>query len=197
MATTIPDGYGLAAIEYTGGPGTPPYVCTFGVSLIGLTGSYVDAANQIKANWATSWRADTANTVAINRCVLTVGDSSTGNGSVESNTPPLQGQNTSTMAPFSLAIIARKTTDILGRKGRGRCFIPCVVDRGQVGVDLNIPAENATSFATKWNAFILGLATPPVGEATPMVLLHNGPTTPTPVTGGTVGRRLGIVRDRN
>jgi hypothetical protein len=192
----VPPGYGQVAFIFSGSVGTPPYVSTLGVDLGAVGGAFVAAANAIKSAWCTHLVNNQWDELALQMVSLQVGQDG-GAGSVSSTTPPCPGTNNGAMAPLAMAVIARKVTNDLGRKGRGRMFIPGSVAESDVDAGGNVSSSLQGIWNADLEAFRLELengvgAAPP----TPPVLLHNGPELPTPIVGFQIAQKVGWIRDR-
>lgn len=197
MARTIPVGFAEGSIVHTGGGGTAPYVVTIGVSVLGIDPEdYVLAANNLKLAYEAQFAGLLNPELAINRAVLQIGLAGGTSGSVESDTPPTPGTGSGSYEPVSMAVIARKNTNDLGRKGRGRSFLPGLLTDPAVDAGGRIVPSSAEGYGERWNEFLTALATLPVGIAMAPVLLHNDGSTPTPITGGTIAPQVGWIRKR-
>lgn len=197
MALIIPAGYGEASIFITGGPGTAPYVTTIGVSLAGIDpDDYVQAANDIMTNYVAQFADLTSNACQVDHVQLSIGLVGGGSGSVDSSNAPVTGGNSGDMAPLSMAPIARKVSASLGRAGRGRCFIPCVLTRLDVDEAGNLAPTTATGLDERWNDFLVALATAEPGRAMSPVILHNDGSTPSVIVAGSIGPKVGWIRKR-
>lgn len=197
MPRVIPVGYGEAAIHVVGGPGTAPYITTIGVALAGIDpDQYPLAADLVMDAYGDHFQSQTSNDCYIDKVVLSVGLSGGTSGSVDSTLPPKQGGNSGEMAPLSMAVVARKVSADLGRRGRGRCFIPCTLNRNDVDEGGNLVPGTLTSYVTRWNDFLLQLATNDPGLAMSPVLLHNDGGSPTVITGGSISAKVGWIRKR-
>lgn len=197
MARIIPVGFGELSFVLTGGDGTAPYVTTLGVNLNGVAGDdYVAAANDAMALYGETIGQYTSDELQIERVVLLVGLGGGTSGSVESTLPPIPGANLGAMMPLSMAPIARKQTASLGRKGRGRSFLPGVLQRANVDEGGTLDPGYANDLGLVWEDLLTGLATLPVGGALAPVLLHNDGSTPSPIIGGSIAPKVGWIRDR-
>lgn len=197
MPLIIPAGYGEASIFVTGGPGTAPYVTTIGVALAGIDPEeYVQAANDIHNQYAQAFADLTSDQCYVDKVQLSIGLGGGTSGSVDSSNAPVQGGNGSDMAPLSMAPIARKVSASLGRSGRGRCFIPCVLKRVDVDEAGNLAPATATGFDERWNQFLLNLATAEPGRAMSPVILHADGSSPSVIVAGSIGPKVGWIRKR-
>lgn len=197
MPTIIPDGFAVAAVTFTGPVGTEPYVTTFGVSLVGIAQEdYVDMANDIMGAYELQFSEFTSEELRCTKVTLQVGLGGGVSGSVDSSDPEWAGGGLGARVPTAMAVIARKSTADLGRAGRGRSFLPGLLSAGAVDESGNIALATAATYSERWNNLIVYLATKEVGTATPMVLLHNDGSTPTPVIAGSVAPKVGWIRKR-
>jgi hypothetical protein len=87
------------------------------------------------------------------------------------------GAGASAQSAPNVAMLVQKGTNLGGRKGRGRLFIPGVPE-ASVDPSGIIAAGTITALNAVLGDFITDLQTNDV----PMVLLHSDSTTPTPVT---------------
>lgn len=205
MPLVIPPGFGSAAVIFVGPHGTAPYVTTIGVDLSAAGGDYVAAADNVFLSARYNFVPLVNNELTLSHVTLAVGQDGPG-GSVQSSLPSVPCEATSPMAPTAMSVIAAKTTNNIGRRGRGRMFIPgsvpeSAVDEGGNLSDTFIPQVNVVL-----SGFLAGLelgqpetppypATPP----TPGVLLHSAgleAPAPTPIVSLTCRPVVGWVRGR-
>lgn len=200
MSLVIPPGYGSAAFVLTGAPGTQPYVTTIGLDLSNAGGAWVDAANQAFAAYDVAFKSETSSALTLDHVTLTVGSDGPG-GSVDSVNAPSPGTRNGNFPPTALSCIARKTTNELGRRGRGRMFIPGILSESEVDEDGSIVSARRTAVNAALALFFDELSAPtyPGGISLPPVLLHgpsSSPIPPTPITGLTVSDTVGWIRGR-
>lgn len=204
MTLIIPPGFGSAAIEIEGAAGTPTHITTIGINLSAAGGDFVAAANNVMQSYGRAMAGRTANNLIIQRVTLAVGSDGPG-GSVVSSLSPVPGTLSGTFEAVAMAPIARKVTNDLGRRGRGRMFLPGVLPSTWTDQNGNISSTNRALLQTAINAFLLGLelgtpspvapevATPP----TPAVLLHSSaPSTPSPILDMAIQSTVGWIRGR-
>jgi hypothetical protein len=197
VARVIPVGFGEAAIEVNGPVGTGPFITTIGVSLIGIaTSDYLDLADNILSAYQAVFQAPTSDQCTIDSCTLAVGLTGGTSGSVRSSGASVAGLNNGSMAPSSMAVIGQKASADLGRRGRGRSFLPCMLDRASVLENGQLTPTAVTDYGALWNDFVVALATLPVGSAAAPVILHADGSTPTPITGTSVSPLVGWIRKR-
>lgn len=198
MAITIPVGFGELAFVYTSEQGTSPFITTLGVSLLGVDpAEYVDAANFAFDEWVANLQTFTDTNLTFDRVELSVGLPGGAQGSVRSTRTAVTGLRETKSVPIVLAFIVNKQTTRLGRKGRGRAFIPGVLPADNVGEDGRIGSAQVAAYGSAYAALLVDLATDGVG-ATPMapVLLHADGGTPTPITGAVGSSLVGTMKKR-
>jgi hypothetical protein len=197
MARIIPAGFAEAAMVFTGGAGTAPYITTIGVSLVGIAPEdYQQSARDIFVAWRDNMLKTQDDDLVFQRVDLAVGNGGAGSGSVSSDQPAVSGTNTGTFGPLAMSVVVQKLSADLGRRGKGRSFVPGSVTEDNVGPSGQITTGLATYVSTAYNDFLLDLATPPVGSATSPVILHADGSTPTPITGARTSPTVGWIRGR-
>lgn len=198
MSLVVPPGFGLASIYLTDATGTPPFVTTIGLDLTPAGGNYIDAANNVLASYIDAFQGITSEDARIDRVLLYVGADG-GSGSIESTDNGAFGIRDADMAPFAMALIARKVTSNLGRSGKGRMFVPCVLADADVNAGGNLESGSQTVFQTAINNFYNNLLTAdPTMELQPVLLHSEGSpsTTPTPIQGLLAANQVGWIRKR-
>lgn len=198
MSLTIPPGYGLAAIEVTSIQGTSPFVTTIGVDLGDASGDFVAAANRVFITYTNNFLTSMGTAFIVNRVILTVGQDG-GSGSVISTEPAIAGTRTGTFGSVVQAVLLNKVTNVLGRQGRGRMFIPGVLSQTEVNTSGIISSGSVTAFQADADGFYNDLLDPGAtsGPALPPVLLHsNAVLSPTPIEALQVSNKTGIQRKR-
>lgn len=197
MSLVIPPGFVNAAFTFTGAAGTQPYITTLGFDASAYGGDWVNAANQAMAVYATNMTAETSSALVLDRVTLTVGSDGPG-GSVDSNLPPVSMTRSGSFPPTAASAIARKVTNDLGRRGRGRMFIPGIVSENELDQDGSIttPRRNAINVVldAMYDDFVAGDAGG--GPLLPVLFHSSAPTDPTPITGLVVSDLIGWIRGR-
>lgn len=197
MSLVIPPGFGNAAFIFTGAVGTQPYVTTLGVDISGAGGDFVGAANSLMLSYQVAFQTETSNALTLDRVNLAIGQDGPG-GSVDSDLSPIAMSRSGTYGPTAMSAIARKVTNEIGRRGRGRMFLPGVITESEVDADGSITSARRGTLQTALNLFQTTLAEP-AGEdvAYPPVLLHSqAPADPTPLTSFAVSDLVGWIRGR-
>lgn len=197
MPLIVPPGFGLAAFEMTGAVGTQPYITTMGLTLGLGEDTAVDLANAAFDVYAQNIVPEMSNALRLSRVTLFVGDDGP-SGSVDSVRPSVVGAATASHPPTALSAIARKGTADLGRRGRGRMFIPGILNESDVQQDGSVAASAISSTQAALDGFLDdlvtgGTASPPLGP----VLLHSAaPADPTPITSLLLAPLVGWIRGR-
>ena len=197
MTLIIPPGFGSAAIVMTSTEGTPVFVTTVGVDLSAVGGDFVAAANNVFASFTSTLGITQDSSITVDRVTLAVGDDGPG-GSVDSTEAPIVSGRSGSMVPVSMAAIARKSTNVLGRRGRGRMFLPGVLTQTEVTEGGQISTTRQGTLQPILNDFYDALVegTTP-HPATPPVLLHSqAPASPTPIEAFTLTPLVGWMRGR-
>lgn len=176
MSLNIPEGYGLAAWVFTSTSGTQPFVTTCGVSLNAFEEDYVAAANHCFNAYKDSLLAITDNDLTLSHVTLSVGADGP-SGSVDSDVAPAPGGSSGTFAPVAMAPVIRKVTNTLGRSGRGRMFIPGVIQEAGADTDGRLTTLFRTQLQTAVSNLYLELDDSSAG-AQPYLLHSDGITMP-------------------
>jgi len=196
VSLVIPPGYGNAAFTLTGAVGTQPYITTLGVDISEYGGDHVAAANTLKLTFANAFATEMSSSLTLDRVTLTVGQDGPG-GSVDSDTAPDSFSRSGQFPPTAMSCIVRKVTNDLGRRGRGRMFIPGIVSENEVGEDGSIVPARQTAITGVLDDWYQELSEPLAGISLQPVLFHaSAPTIPTPITGFAVSDLVGWVRGR-
>lgn len=201
MSLVIPPGFGLASIILTGTDGTQPYVTTIGVGTADAGGDFVGVANRVKTAYAMAWREYTNENLIISKVSLLVGSDGPA-GSVDSDTVPYPCERDVPMAPTAMSLVVRKQTAVLGRRGRGRMFIPGVLADGDVTASGGIEPDSAGIFQTAAEDFLSNLTATIPGVDSPIAppyLLHSegtSQTSPSAITALSPAPLVGWIRGR-
>lgn len=195
MSLIVPPGYGLAAMVYTGAVGTQPYVTTCGFVLQLGQATAAEAADQIMTAWGTYVMPETTSLLTLDRVQLYVGDDGP-SGSVDSTAAAIPGGRAGTYPPTAQSAIIRKVTSDLGRRGRGRMFLPGVLTEAEVDQDGTVVAARRTSLGLVMENMRADFATAQAGVGA-MVLLHSqAPADPSLIEALPVSDLVGWIRGR-
>lgn len=190
MTLIVPPGFGLAAFTFTGAVGTQPYVTTMGVEMSLGEATAVECANEAFQSYASTLLPETTSLLTLDRVQLYVGDDGP-SGSVDSTLPAAPGTRGGTYPPTSLSAIARKGTNSLGRRGRGRMFLPGVLSESEVDQDGTVVVARRTTLNTALANFLAALESD-TGGINAAVLLHSSaPADPDPIVNLTTSDLVG------
>jgi hypothetical protein len=198
VSIIIPPGFAQASFVHTSNEGTEPFVCTLGLSVSEYGGDYVEAANVAFDHWASEIVSIMDSDLTFTRVSLLIGADGP-SGSVDSTEAPVVGGRSAAGLPWSLSAIATKRTADLGRRGRGRMFIPGVVSPSEVGQSGNIDNTRRATILSALEDFYDLLVTDAEQIPIPPYLLHSpgpGSTAPTPISGFGLAPLVGWVRKR-
>lgn len=203
MATNIPVGFAQAAFIFTSDIGTPDFVTTIGVDLSDVGGNFLGAADHLFAAYGSTWMNTTSDHLVLDRVQLNIGLEEGGTGSVTSGKNPITGGDDGDIPPVNLCCIAQKVTNMLGRRGRGRMFLPGVLNETQVTEGGLLGDGVAADLADLGTNFLSAIRAPDVpGEVTPTitpmepVLFHDGLLAPTPIISIAISPKVGVIRKR-
>lgn len=198
MSLVIPPGFASAAWVFTGPVGTQPFVTTCGVDISAFGGDFAAAADACMKAYKGALLVITSNQLYLDHVTLSVGSDGPG-GSVDSTEAGANGTVSATPGPIAMAAIGRKVTNVLGRRGRGRMFLPGSCTEAGVDPDGSLTTAHRNSINTALAGFQTALETGLAGTTPvfPPVLLHSaGGPAPTPVTGFACSDLVGWIRGR-
>lgn len=198
MALNIPDGYASLAIEYVSADGTAPFYCTGGIVL--PAGEPVtEVADKCFTDWVSAWGELTFSEFTFQRAILTMEAPGGGLGSVESTLPPQVGGASGDPGPIGMAVIINKRTGLIGRKGRGRFFVPGLLGEGDVDVNGFFSESTQNLYQDAADGWMEAMQTPDPGESgapNPQVLHSDASLPPSAVASLAVSRKIGWLRKR-
>ena len=207
MPLHIPAGMGSAAFIVSGSAGTPNYVTTLGIDLTDAEGAWVHASDMINACYKNAFRAVMNSAYKLEDVLLTISDG-TNLGSVSSSTAAWAGANSGTPAAISMAPIMRKQTTVIGRQGKGRMFLPGMLNGGAANSSGDLPSTFLATMNTAAGHFWDYLALPEsrsselfpanlLDTALPPLLFHaDAAKEPTPINSFSVATKVGWIRGR-
>lgn len=152
MALIIPPGWlqAVYTFELTGDP--EPMVITCGHKIdSGSGGNGPDSPNTLLTAFAANWMSEMSNQYKLVSCTSYVGQDGGSPAVYVSTLGPYPGENSGSVVPQNTAYLIRKRTDVAGKRGRGRFYLPgvreSVVDQaGNVHPDqvtaINLAASN-------------------------------------------------------
>lgn len=198
MAVHIPANFGQLAFNYSGTAGTQPYVVTCGIAL--PTG--VDLQEVVDfsfATWAERWMPNTFSEFTLENCTLTVNAPGGGLGSVISANDPVPGDADGAAGLVAAAVLVNKRTGQLGRKGRGRFFIPGLLGESDIDVTGVLSDSTVAVYATLAAAWLSLMQEGEDGwgaSPNPYVLHSDASLTPSAINRLVVSPKVGILRKR-
>lgn len=197
MTLIVPPGFANASYVFTSDTGTQPFVTTIGVDISAYSGDHVSAANACFTAWSSTMQSSTDSALTLDRVSLAIGQDGP-SGSVDSDFSPSAMTRTANGVPMAGCAIARKVTSEIGRRGRGRMFLPGSLNNGEVDEGGNVSSARVTSLNTALDAFYDALVAGPVTfDPVPPYLFHSqAPTDPTPIEGLAVAQLMGWIRGR-
>lgn len=198
MAQIIPSDFGSAALVFDSSAGTQPFITTLGINLSNADGDYVGAANNVKGAYATAFSTSWTNDLTLTKCILSVGSDGDGYPTVDSDTPAVPGTGSGDYLPLSNCLLVNKRTAVLGRKGRGRFFLPGLLKDNMVDVSGRVGQTTIEAYDEVLEEFMsLLLTSGGLGVDTSPVLLHSVQfPVPTPITSFVCAPLIGTIRKR-
>ena len=189
----IPLGYAQVNMKFTGDAAPTGAQITFGVSVDTFAGDPTAVGARVSDNWATASCDELyVGALTLDEILVKFGPNDDGAFGVYGVGSTGSGANPSVLV--NGALLVRKTTDMGGRKGRGRFFLPGVPD-GVCDADGTVHSGYLTSATEDLNSFLDKMATDDLA----VVLLHNDPDVDpatTHVTGFQPAAKLATQRRR-
>lgn len=182
MSLVIPPGFGQASVEMRNDGDPQPWYVTFGVDLSDVGGDFQQAALDIATTFGATIGLQLSTTTSVTGCNLLVGQDGSDRLIARANTN-IPGETNAAMLPQNCAALYDKLTNLPGRKGRGRFFMPSVLKEASVSEVGVIDGPALADLQLQATAFLEALADGDNGlvTVTPMVVLHNsGISTPAP-----------------
>lgn len=201
MALNIPPGYAQCSLPMQHELlGRTAYV-TWGIDTSAAAGDFVAAADNCVWAFAGGWNGELDSQVVVGPAELRVGQDG-GDPLTIVGTLTASGTETAAMPPPSVSLLVKKQTNLGGKQGRGRMYIPWVTQEAGINDVGNLDGSTLSVRQADALEFFEQLASgfedyPP----TPMVLLHDEPLVgsapaPTPVVGLVVDQLVANQRRR-
>jgi hypothetical protein len=175
---TIPAGFGEAHVRYQANASYPngaEWTFGFETTAPGATPT-ARAATILGIIAGTSIEALMSDSTAIESCLVKLGPDDTGPSGIATQT--IAGTVASDTTSPNVALLVQKRTDLGGRAGRGRMYVPGLPEL-HVGTGGIVSATQHGLWGVAMDAIFVGL----VGADMPMFLLHDRPTVWTLVDG--------------
>jgi len=173
VALIIPPGYGQVLLPFTHANLARSAVVTYGLDLDAVGGDFSQVAQEQPVIFVTNWGDELDSQVTVGPATLRVGQDG-GDPLSFTGVASETGSETAAMLPPNCALLMRKQTLLGGRRGRGRSYIPWVVqeaatdDVGQIdGSSLAVRDGDAEAWRDDLEAGTTGT------YPTPMVILHD------------------------
>lgn len=198
MALIIPPGFAQIAFELQLTNDDEPIITTLGLDLDAVAGTQIaDLAFQA---FALEIMPVVSNAYTLVRATAYVGNDGPGPLVYDSSLTGVTGANTGNPLPQNCAWLMRKRTDLAGRRGRGRMYIPGVME-SEVSPTGVIDTTTVTGLQAAADDFYDRLTTGVDQAATPPVVLHRSEgigeePAPTPITSFTVDSVIATQRRR-
>lgn len=174
----IPVGYAHVQ-HFFGGAGLPNGAAiTYGVSGFGETDPEA-VALQMHLDLSTNWSSQWSSQIRLEETRVKFGPNAT--GPFGSHVEQVAGTGNTAMAPNNTALLIEKRTQLGGRSGRGRLYMPGLVE-SVVGPAGDIDPASLAIYQTTAEAWLVDIETTQTG----MFLFHAASSDPTRVTSLTV-----------
>lgn len=184
----IPLGYGQITHVFGGVGLQYGAAVVYGINLNAVLDPEV-AAEKAHDAWADNLAPLMTADITLQRTLCKFGPNSTGNfGEYAEN---VVGEAGGSQASPQVTWLAKKTTGVGGRSGRGRMFIPGITD-ATVAIDGTISGANVAGATVKTRAFLAQLETNDI----PMTILHKLSSDPDDVTDLVIDSRVATQRRR-
>lgn len=181
MATPV--GFAEISIEMRHDNDPQPWYNVFGVETDLSVDSAQEVVDHVAGIWYNAWDQALNAGAQFTNVIGRFGQDGGPDQVVETLVPPVRGTNVSNSLPQNCALLVRKQTSLGGRAGRGRLFMPGVLQEAEVSDMGIVSTALKAALQANANAALTGLATadPVTGATSPMVLLH-GPNSVTGLT---------------
>lgn len=173
MALIIPVAYALVLLPMRHSALARSAAITFGIGVSDAAGDNIQVADDMVTAFVNAWESELDSNVTVGPAILRVGQDGGEPLTVEGSTTDT-GAETGAMIPPNSNLLVKKQTARGGRRGRGRCFIPWVLqdaavdEVGQIdGASLAVRQGDADTWLDNLGATGTGT------YDTPMYLLHD------------------------
>lgn len=188
----IPDGFGQVNFLFGGIAAPTGAQCTLGFHVDPASGDAFAAATGFDAMWASRILPQQSSEILFLGCLVKFGPVDTGPSAQVSRSTA--GSLTGNGSQPNVAYLVRKSSDLGGRSGRGRMYIPGV-NEGDVNSSGALTSTRRTALQTAVEAFMADAAT----AGNPLYLLHGnslGIHVPSILTGLSVDATVATQRRR-
>lgn len=187
MALIIPPGFGQAVYELALTGDSEQMVVTCGHDLSFWAGDFQSAVNRLHTDFGANIMPMLINDYSLTGVTLYVGSDPPPYAVYTSTNATVTGPGSAEGLPQNCALLIRKRTDLAGKRGRGRLYLPGIEEGLVTSAGVVSPAAVA-SFQTQVDAWYTDLTTTGGGfEPNPPVVLHRSEgigaePAPTPIT---------------
>jgi hypothetical protein len=188
----IPDGFAQINYMLTGQGAPTGAQLVFGVDVTIFSGTVADLANNAWDNWVAEMTPELPNSISLSGVLAKMGPDATGPSFLRTGSST--GPSSGAVASPQVAYLFNKHTDLGGRSGKGRSYMPGVLE-ANVDASGNVGGPTVGAWNNALTAFLALFD----GDDTPLVLLHaaDAPiTSPTIITGMTCQTRVATQRRR-
>lgn len=198
MPSNIPAGFAQATYSFTMEGLSRPLAITLGIVLPLDFDSATDIANELHTRFVNTVMEDIDNGCVCTHVDLFIGAGDEPSGSVRSTTPPAPGERSMVSMPANSAVLVTKQGTTLGRRGRGRMFVPASAPRDDPSEAGILSSSLVTSLQGSWTDFYDQLVdgVPGGWYEGPLLpcIIHKPPheeQTPTRISSFSVGTKIG------
>jgi len=201
MALIIPTGFAQVQLPLSHALSLRSALVTWGIDITDAAGDFVQVADDMPSVFGNAFGSEMASDVTIGPATIRVGQDGGDPLAVEGSATTTASE-TAAIAPSSVALLVKKASATGGRRGRGRMYIPWIVQDAAVDEVGMIAGASLPTYQGDATAFFNDLAAGTTGDyVTPMVILHDssgaGPEpSPSVVTGLTVDGMVANQRRR-
>lgn len=190
----IPVGYGQA-VGIANASGDPePMVCTMGFQVADPATVGQTAMDDFSAAFLTALRARTTSEYSWSRTDFVVGKT-IGDSAFTSTVGAGAGSNTGTPLPQNCAWLIRKRSPLVGRKNRGRMYVPGIREDTVNGIGV-INGPDVSAAQTAWNTFRTTIEGNPSFVGLSILHSFGDATLPTPISALEVDNVIATQRRR-
>lgn len=187
MSLIIPPGYAQLVLSYLTTGDAEPQVNTLGLDISAASGDGQDIVDKAFTAWGATVMVNVCNSTRLTHATLYVGQDGGPPTVFDSVGAAVVGSVTNAALPPNCAWLVRKRTDLAGRRGRGRVYVPGIAETAVDAAGI-ITGSWVSDMNTAFANFVDDLedAGVPPGVLTP-VILHRSEgagvePVPTPVT---------------
>jgi hypothetical protein len=166
MELYLPEGFAQCSLSFTGAALPTGAAITFGVALPGATLTPQQVGASISAAWTTNIKSTITPDVTLASVHVKFGPME--DGPFADVAAGVVGTGTGANDAPPVALLVRKNTNIGGKRGHGRMYVPGLAST-VASINGSVTGTDLTNRQTAWSAFRTDLEN---GD-TPMVVCHN------------------------